>query len=161
MKFLMKRMALLVVMIMMTFASACAQELSQVEKMFGEMVKKYENIEGVECVSVVKGGGLEMMKMLLNKELGKSFMKGVTSITVIDYSDASQETCSALHHDLDVFTSMLEEFDVSEEPSFSDNDYLRSFASVSDDGTISDFIIAMENEDSKSIMYMAGEIKIE
>ena len=161
MKFLMKRMALLVVMIMMTFASACAQELSQVEKMFDEMVKKYENIEGVECVSVVKGGGLEMMKMLLNKELGKSFMKGVTSITVIDYSDASQETCSALHHDLDVFTSMFEEFDVSEEPSFSDNDYLRSFASVSDDGTVSDFIIAMENEDSKSIMYMAGEIKVE
>ena len=161
MKFLMKRMALLVVMIMMTFASACAQELSQVEKMFGEMVKKYENIEGVECVSVVKGGGLEMMKMLLNKELGKSFMKGVTSITVIDYSDASQEVCLALHHDLDVFTSMLEEFNVSEEPSFSDNDYLRSFASVSDDGTVSDFIIAMENEDAKSIMYMAGEIKVE
>ena len=161
MKYFMKRIALLIVMIMMTFASACAQELSQVEKMFDEMVKKYENIEGVECVSVVKGGGLEMMKMLLNKELGKSFMKGVTSITVIDYSDASQETCSALHHDLDVFTSMLGEFNVSEEPSFSDNDYLRSFASVSDDGTVSDFIIAMENEDAKSIMYMAGEIKIE
>ena len=161
MKYFLKRIALLIVMIMMTFVSAYAQEPSQVEKMFEDLVKKYENVEGVECMCVVKGGGLEMMKMLLNKELGKSFMKGVTSITVIDYSGASQEVCSALHHELDAFTSMLEEFNVGEEPSFSDNDYLRSFASVSDDGTISDFIMAMENEDAKSIMYMAGEIKVE
>ena len=130
--------------------------------MVDELVKKYENIEGVECLSVVKGGGLELIKMMLNKELGKSFMKGVTSITIIDYSDASQETCMSLHKDLDVFLSILEEIDMSEDESLSDNDYIRSFALISEsEETISDFIIAMENEDVKSIMYMAGKIKME
>ena len=158
----MKRIASLVVMIMMTFAVAYAQEPSQVEKNVDEIVKKYENVEGVECISVVKGGGLEMIKMMLNKELGKSFMKGVTSITIIDYSDASQETCMSLRQELDVFLSILEEFDVSEDKSFADSDYIRSFAITSEtEETISDLIIAMENDDSKSIMYMAGKIKLE
>ena len=162
MKCFMKRIASLVVMIMMTFAVAYAQEPSQVEKNVDEIVKKYENVEGVECISVVKGGGLEMIKMMLNKELGKSFMKGVTSITIIDYSDASQETCMSLRQELDVFLSILEEFDVSEDKSFADSDYIRSFAITSEtEETISDLIIAMENDDSKSIMYMAGKIKLE
>lgn len=157
----MNRMVLLVTMIMMSFMSSYAHNPSQVEKMVDEMVKKYENIEGVECMSVVKGGGLEVIKMMLNKELGKSFMKGVTSITIIDYSNASQEICLSLHKDLDAFLSILEEFDMSEDDSLADNDYIRSFASISESGTISDFIIAMESEDTKSIMYMAGEIKLE
>lgn len=162
MKNFMKRIASLIVMIMMAVVSVYAQEPSQVEKMVDELVKKYENIEGVECLSVVKGGGLELIKMMLNKELGKSFMKGVTSITIIDYSDASQETCMSLHKDLDVFLSILEEIDMSEDESLSDNDYIRSFALISEsEETISDFIIAMENEDVKSIMYMAGKIKME
>ena len=74
MKNFMKRIASLIVMIMMAVVSVYAQEPSQVEKMVDELVKKYENIEGVECLSVVKGGGLELIKMMLNKELGKSFM---------------------------------------------------------------------------------------
>ena len=155
----MKRIALLLVMIMMTFASAYAQEPSPVEKKVGELVMKYENIEGVDCLSVVKGGGLEMM---LSKELGKSFMKGVTSITVIDYTAASPETCMSLHKDIEAFSSILEEFDVSEDESLANNDYIKSFASTSEsEKSISDLIIAMENEDTKAIMYMAGEIKME
>ena len=78
----MKRITFLVVMIMMTFAAAYAQVPSQAEKVVGELVKKYENVEGVDCLSVVKGGGLEMVKLMLSKELGRSFMKGVTSIYV-------------------------------------------------------------------------------
>ena len=158
----MKRIALLLVMIMMTFASAYAQEPSPAEKKVGELVMKYENIEGVDCLSVVKGGGLEMMKMMLSKELGKSFMKGVTSITVIDYTAASPETCMSLHKDIEAFSSILEEFDVSEDESLANNDYIKSFASTSEsEKSISDLIIAMENEDTKAIMYMAGEIKME
>lgn len=160
MKNFMKRIVLLVVM--MAVVSVYAQEPSRVERIFDEMSKKYENVEGVECLSVVKGGGLELMKLMLNKELGKSFMKGVTSITIIEYSEASQEVCMSLRKELDAFTSMLEEFNVGEEKSFADNDYIRSFALISEsEETISDFIIALENEDAKMIMYMAGEIKME
>ena len=162
MKYFMKRIALSIVMITMTVVSVYAQEPSRVERIFDDMSKKYENVEGVECLSVVKGGGLELMKLMLNKELGKSFMKGVTSITIIEYSEASQEVCMSLRKELDAFASMLEEFNVGEEKSFADNDYIRSFALTSEsEETISDFIIALENEDAKMIMYMAGEIKME
>ena len=42
------------------------------------------------------------------------------------------------------------------------NDYFRGFALVSDDDkTISDFIIAVEEKETKIIMYMAGKIKVE
>ena len=115
--------------------------------------------QGVECMSVVKGSDLELIKMTLNKEFGKSFMKGVTSITIIDYSEASQETCTSLRKGLDVFLSVLQEFDLSEEESLSKNEYLRCLSAVSDSGTLSDFVIAMEDEKTKMLIYMAGTIQ--
>lgn len=161
MKHFLKRMLLFVVLTVMTVVSGYAQETSEVEKKVNEMVKKYEGTVGVDCLSLVKGRGLEMVKMLLNKELGKRFLKGVTSITVIDYSDASEETCQSLRKDLNGFLILLEEFTVGEEEAFADNDYIRSFARTSESGTLSDFVIALEDKDLKTIMYMAGEIKVE
>ena len=138
-----------------------AQESQSVENTMNEITKKYEANQDVSCISVVKGGGLEMVKIMLKKESGKDFMKGVTSITIIDYSDASEETCNALRKDLDIFLSILQEFDVSKEKQFADNDYIRCFASASESGILSDFVIALENEESKMLMYMAGTIKVE
>lgn len=112
-------------------------------------------------MTVGKGSGLGMMKMMFNQEFGKDFMKGVTSITIIEYSEASADVCAALRKDLDAFVSLLQEFDVSEEKNFEDNDFIRCFASVADSATISDFVMALESKDSKMIMYMSGEIKIE
>ena len=140
---------------------AYAQNSSKAEKTINDIVARYDGTQGVECMSVVKGSGLELIKMTLNKEFGKSFMKGVTSITIIDYSEASQETCTSLRKDLDVFLSVLQEFDLSEEESFSKNEYLRCFSAVSDSGTLSDFVIAVEDDKTKMLMYMAGTIQVE
>ena len=52
------------VLLMMAFANGYGQEPSRVEKVVGEIVKKYDDTNGVECVTVVKGGGLEMVKLL-------------------------------------------------------------------------------------------------
>ena len=162
MKNMMKRIALLVALVLMTFVGGYAQEPSQVEKTVDAIVKKYDDVDKVECVTVTKGNGLEMLKILFNKQFGKDFMRGVTSITVINYSDASEETCLALRKELDAFVTLLEEFNLSGEKKFADNDYVRSFASASSDaGTLSDFVVAIEKEDSKMVMYMAGEIKVE
>ena len=162
MKNMMKRIALLVALVLMTFVGGYAQEPSQVEKTVDAIVKKYDDVDKVECITVTKGNGLEMFKMLFNKQFGKDFMRGVTSITVINYSDASEETCLALRKELDAFVTLLEEFNLSGEKKFADNDYVRSFASASSDaGTLSDFVVAIEKEDSKMVMYMAGEIKVE
>lgn len=137
-----------------------AQETSGVETAVKEIVKKYDGKDKVNCMSIVKGGGLELVKMALNKEFGKSFMKGVTSITIIDYSDASEATCAALRKELEVFSSMLQEFNLNEEKQFSDNDYIKCFASENS-GVLSDFVVALESDKSKTVMYMAGKIIVE
>jgi predicted lipoprotein len=66
-------------------------------------------------MTVTKGFGLSMVKMKFNKQFGKEFMKGVTRITVIEYSEASQQTCQSLHKELDAFSSLLKEADIGKE----------------------------------------------
>ena len=157
----MKHFLLIIAVALATGISSFAQGSSKIEKMVKEIVNKYDGKDQIECIAVTKGNGLEVVKMALNNEFGKSFMKGVTSITIINYSDASEDTCTALRKELDVFISLLEEFDLSKEKSFSDNDFVRCFAAVSDSGKLSDFVVAIEQDDSKMVMYMAGEIKVE
>ena len=146
---------------MTTMLTVYAQGSSKVEEKVNAMIEKYDGVEGVDCITLVKGRGLEMIKMAFNKEFGKDFMKGVNSITIIDYSDATPETRQAIHKELDGFLTLLEEFNVGNEKQFADNDYIRSFAKPSGTKTLSDFVIALEKEDSKVIMYMAGDIKVE
>ena len=146
---------------MTTIEVGHAQESSKVEIKVNELVKKYENVKGVDCMSVTKGLGLSMVKMMFNKQFGKEFMKGVTSISIIDYSDAPQSTCMALRKELDAFVSLLQEYKIGKDKELSKNDYLRSFAKIIDSSTISDFVVAVENKESKVIMYMAGKIKVE
>lgn len=147
--------------IMMTAATTFAQSPSQAEKAARELVRKYDGSDGVECIVATKGNGLGLYKMMLNKEFGKDFMKGVTSITIIDYSSASEDVCIALRKDLDVFVSILEEFDLSDDKDYAGNEYIRCFASIMDSDTISDFVFAMEEGSSKMLMYMAGRIIVE
>ena len=147
--------------IMMTAATTFAQSPSQAEKAARELVRKYDGSDGVECIVATKGNGLGLYKMMLNKEFGKDFMKGVTSITIIDYSSASEDVCIALRKDLDLFVSILEEFDLSDDKDYAGNEYIRCFASIMDSDTISDFVFAMEEGSSKMLMYMAGRIIVE
>lgn len=153
----------ILVAVIMTVAvfTANAQSSAEVEKVIKEIAGKYDGKDNVTCLTVAKGSGLEFVKMMFNKEFGRSFMKGVKSITIIEYSDAPQNTCQALHRDMDVFKSMLQEFDISAEKGFSDNDFIRCFASVSESGSISDFVVAMEEKDTKMLLYMSGTIKVE
>jgi hypothetical protein len=88
-------------------------------------------------------------------------MKGVRKMSIIEYSDASKETCMAIRKDLDTFTSLLKEFDLSGEKKFSNNSFVRCFALNADDSSLSDFLIAMEDDEAKMVLYMAGVIKIQ
>lgn len=159
MKHLMISILLLVTSIFVA-QNTFARETSKVEKAVDEMVSKYEGASGVTCLTVVKGRGLEIMKAMLNKEFGKSFMKGVTRITLIEYTDASQENCKSLHKDLEVFQTLMDDFDFNNEEEFAENEYVRCFASE-EDQALSDFIIAIEDKESKVFMYMAGKITFE
>ena len=141
--------------------STYAQKTSEVQIKVNELVKKYEEVKGVDCTLIEKGRGLGMVKMIFNKQFGKDFMKGVTSITIIDYTDASKEVSETLRKELNVFLSVLKEYNLNKKKEFAEHSYIRSFASSTDDGTISDFVVAIESLGSKMIMYMAGEIKVE
>ena len=145
----------------MAFLGAYAQTPPKVEAKVNALVQRYDDVNGVECMTLVKGKGLEMVKMMFNKQFGKEFMRGVTSITIIEYSEASQETYQALRKEFDSFELLLEEFDLSKEKDFAGDVYVRSFGQPSDKGTLSDFVMALEDKDSKMFMYMAGVIKVE
>lgn len=155
------KMVLLVAMLVMTIVAGYAQEPSKVEAKVKEIIKQYENVKGVECFEFAKGSGLGIVKMAFNQQFGKDFMKGVRSITIINYTDASNEICQALHQELDAFSSLLEEIKPKEDKGSSNKGYSRSFASISNGNTMSDFMIAIEDDESKMMMYMAGDIVVE
>ena len=161
MKHLIKKILILFVLCLTTIEVGHAQESSKVEAKVNELVKKYEEVKGVDCTLIEKGRGLGMVKMMFNKQFGKDFMKGVTSITIIDYTDASKEVSETLRKELNVFLSVLKEYNLNKKKEFAEHSYIRSFALSTDDGTISDFVVAIESLGSKMIMYMAGEIKVE
>lgn len=160
MKFFMKKNLFFVILSLLTMLSTYAQKTSEVQIKVNELVKKYEEVKGVDCTLIEKGRGLGMVKMMFNKQFGKDFMKGVTSITIIDYTDASKEVSETLRKELNVFLSVLKEYNLNKKNEFAEHSYIRSFASSTDDGTISDFVVAIESQGSKMIMYMAGEIKV-
>ena len=156
----MKKTILLMILCVTILIDGYAQKNSEVESKMNLLVQKYEDVKGVDCVSVTKGSGLGLIKTMFTQEFGKDFMKGVTSITIINYTDASQEVCQALRKELDVFLSLLEEFKDKDEKPTDEQEYSRSFARPIDENTISDFVIAMEDKETKMIIYMAGKIKV-
>ena len=156
------KMALLAVLLFFGVKVGYANEPTAVAQAVADMAAKYENTEGVDCMVVTKGNGLGLVKMALKAQLGKSFLKGVTAMTIIDYSKDSAEVCESIKADANIFLSMLEEIDLTKgEKKIDDSSYLRCFAAVNENRTISDFVMLMENNEMKWMIYMEGEIKVE
>lgn len=147
--------------ITITAIAAYAQSPSKAADVMKEMVNKYETTDGVECIVASKGNGLGLIKMMFNKELGKEFMKGVNSITIIEYTSASQATCTAINNDLEQFQSILQEFEINDKEASSENQLIRCFASAEDANTIADFLMLLEDDSSKMLIYMEGKIVVE
>lgn len=160
MKGIIRKSILLLATIFLT-CSAFATEPIKVEEAVKELIKKYENVDGFECQSFTKGDGLGLIKMMLRKEFGKSFMKGVHYIAIIEYSGAPENACNDFQKSLDVFSTLLEEFDLEKEAQLSENQHVRAFAQQTEDGSLSDFVVAMETEKEKMFMYMGGTIEVE
>ena len=154
------RAILLALFAIISIASNAATT-EQVDKAVKDIIATYKDSKGIETVSVAKGNGLEIVKMMLKKHFGKEFMRGVTSITVLSYGGATEAICNSIRKDLDTIATILEEFDVSGNKDFSQNDYMRCFAQRTEYRTLSDFVVALEKDQHKMVVYMAGEIKVE
>ena len=140
--------------------SLLAQETTKAGRIIDDLVQRYDGTKGVDCIVASKGRGLALIKMTLNSQFGKEFMKGVTNITIIEYSSATEKVCMSLRKDLDAFQSVLTEFDLNGEYDPKEYKYMRCLASISDSNSLNDFVIALESDSDKMLMYMGGEIVI-
>ena len=59
MKNMIKRAMMAAVSLIMA-AAAYAQNTTEVERMVNEIANKYDEVDGIECMTVTKGNGLEM-----------------------------------------------------------------------------------------------------
>lgn len=177
MKYSVLQRLLLTVISLLIGWTCIADNNTAADKEMQKIAKKFENVKGVESMILAKGQGLELIKLALNKEFGKKFMKGVTSIVIIDYGEASEQTCLEIRKSLDAFTSLLEEIDIEElkktdkkkapkddkdqKSEYDEMRFARFFCKDIGESTLSDFVIAMEDQEDKMIMYMGGEIIME
>ncbi len=165
MKILEIKTLLLALLFAMVGATCYADNSGQAKDIMEEIVQKYEKAKGVECMTIRKGSGLALVKMMLRMKMpddfGKAFMKGVTGIIIINYIDASAETAKSLRADIDRFTAVLEEFKSDNNGESPSNEHTRSFAAMSGPNTLSAFVIAIEDAETKMMMYMEGEMVVE
>ena len=148
----------LTVIVSLVSLTGFAQEQNKVEDGMKAIVEKYDSIEGFDCMTVVKGEGLELVKAAFNKQFGKKFMKGVTSMTIMTYTDASQEACVALQKDLTTVLSLMKEFDTKGADTSKEFKSTKFYAIEEDEKVLSDCIFLFEGEDTKMLLYMAGKI---
>ncbi|MBR5138683.1 MAG: hypothetical protein IKV12_03960 [Alistipes sp.] len=157
-----KRFFILVCAAVVIAISATAQTLdgSSTRNSMEFMAEKYDDKLGVETFVFVKGRGLETMKLLLRKEMGKDFLKGVDMIVLINYSDASNDTANTIHSEIDSITKDFSQQELPKEMTEGKN--MRNFFKLGDDGkSIHDMIIIIEEETSKNVMYLGGVMKEE
>ena len=149
----------LLLALMFANLTASAQQPVKVEDTVKQIVEEYDKVKGVECLTMDGGIGLGMMKSMFKQKFGKEFMKDVTLIVLINYSNASNETAAALRKRLESFSTVLKEFKLDD--SQNKDSYMRCFATLNGQKSLSDFMVLVEEGDSRMYIYMGGNLSIE
>lgn len=122
---------------------------------------KYKDVKGFSANTFVKGEGLGIVKAQMGREMGKTFMKGVTIISMVDYSEAAKEVCDSIHADYGKYFSKFLDVEIPDS-SKKDISYSRTFLMLEEDkSAITDFITIFEDKEAKVFLYMGGIIKSE
>jgi hypothetical protein len=122
---------------------------------------KYKDVKGFSANTFVKGEGLGIVKAQMGRKMGKTFMKGVTIISMVDYSEAAKEVCDSIHADYGKYFSKFLDVEVPDS-SKKDITYSRTFLMLDEDkSAITDFITIFEDKEVKVFLYMGGIIKSE
>lgn len=161
-----KRIFTLVCAIVVISFSAIAQTAnSSVRSSMQSMAERLDEKDGVECMVCVKGNGLEMMKLMMRKEMGKDFIKGVDMIVIINYSEAPSAKVTEIRNEIENIAKI--ELTQQELPDdIKEGKYMRTYFREGDDGkSIHDMIIIAEDESekesSKIVMYFGGVMRDE
>lgn len=122
------------------------------------LAKKYEDGDKISSMILVKGSGLEMMKLMFRKEFGKDFIKGVNMIIIIEYSEATESEATAIRQEVEKLAKGMEQADLPKED-IADVKYVRNYFNRSaDDKSLSDMIILAEDSKDKCVLYFGGVI---
>ena len=117
-----------------------------------------EDSKNITSAVLVKGSGLELMKVMLRKEFSKDVIKGVDMIVLVEYADATESEADAIRSEVETLAKGLEKVEIPEGEKPKAN-RLGTYIQVSADGkSISDMIILIEEGDEKCVMYFGGVI---
>lgn len=140
-------------------AMAQSAEAQSCRKAMQKFAEKYEDSERITSLVLVKGSGLEMMKLALRKEFAKDVIKGVDMIVLVEYADATESEADAIRSEVETLAKGLEKVEIPEGEKPKAN-RLGTYIQVSADGkSISDMIILIEEGDEKCVMYFGGVIR--
>ena len=157
---MLKRIFVTLCMVIALSLSAVAQtqDSSSIRDKMKALAEKYDEVNGIESLVCVKGSGLEMMKLMFRKEMGKDFIKGVDMIIFINYADAPNDLAKTIRGEVEGMAKDLREEELPKD--MTDGKYMRNFFSLSnDEKEIHDMIILVEEGDSKSVVYFGGVMK--
>lgn len=133
---------------------------AKIENEVKKIVADYENVPGVDCMVIQKGEGLGLLKSMFNQSFGRKFMKGVTSLIMIEYTEATSDVAASLKSRFDSFAAVLDEYK-PEDNELEEGEYMKCFAKFNGTVSVSDFMIIMEDKESKAYIYMGGELMID
>ena len=150
--------SVLAVVFILASWSASANQPVKIEASVKQIATDFEKTDGVDCIVVEDGVSLTIIKQLFKQKFGKDFMKGVTSMVIIDYSKASNETYTAIRKRIDAYSATLQVFNI---PDAGD---IKCFASVNNSNetaNISNLMVLIENSENRLFVYMGGVINID
>ena len=152
-----KRGIMLLVMMLTLWLGAAAQPTSTGRELMTSMVEKYGEDKGVNGMVCTKGNGLEMIKLVLRKEFGKDFIKGVDMIIIIDYSKAEQQVAEVIRTQTESLSASYEQKELPEE--MTKGNYRRNFFKLNDSKeVITDMVVLVESAENKTVIYFGGEM---
>lgn len=145
---------------MLTSVTLNAANPVKVEESVKQMAVEFENKEGMDCMVIEKGEGLGLIKAMFKQHFGRKFMKGVTSMVMIDYTNATNEVRDLFKSKVAAVANTLKEFDLGE-MDLEEGEYVKSYASSHGENSVTDFMIMMEDKESMMFLYMGGELIID
>ena len=148
---------MLLLMMLTLWLGAAAQPTSTGRELMTSIVEKYGEDKGVNGMVCTKGNGLEMIKLVLRKEFGKDFIKGVDMIIIIDYSKAEQQVAEVIRTQTESLSASYEQKELPEE--MAKGNYMRNFFKLNDSKeVITDMVVLVESAENKTVIYFGGEM---
>ena len=153
-----KKGLMLLVMMLAFWMGVAAQPASTGRELLKSLVEQYSETKGVDGMVCTKGSGLEMIKMVLRKDFGKEFIKGVDMIIIIDYSKADKSVAEDIRTQTNTLAKSYEQKELPDD--ITEGNYMRNYFKLNDNkDAIADMIILMENAEVKSVIYFGGEMR--